>query len=254
MKHILLTNDDGIDSNGLYALYKELKKIGDVTVVAPHLEKSAVGHAITINEPIRVIEYSRPDKFNGFAISGTPADCVKIAVKSIMSKKPDIIVSGINHGSNTATNVLYSGTVSAATEGIILGIPSIASSLLSFDHKADASYAAEFTARLAKTVMEKGLPQDTLLNVNVPACKKTEMKGVAITRQGRGRYDEIFEQRHDLNGRAYYWLTGKKMILDTADDIDDVVVIKNYISVTPIQVDMTNYQMLDTLKTWGLVP
>ena len=252
MKHILLTNDDGIDANGLFALYKELKKIGEVTVVAPHIERSAVGHSITIHDPIRVTEFNRPEKFNGFAISGTPADCVKIAIKNLMRKKPDIVVSGINHGSNTATNVLYSGTVSAATEGVIMGVPSIASSITSFDFKADVSFAAEFTAKIAKLVMEKGLPPDTLLNLNIPNLKASQIKGVAVTRQGKGRYEEQFEQRTDLSGRAYYWLTGKKMNLDTDEDIDDVVVARNKISITPIHVDMTNHHFLEELRKWDL--
>jgi len=252
MKHILLTNDDGIDANGLFAMYKELKKLGDVTVVAPHIERSAVGHSITIHDPIRVSDFHRPDKFHGFAISGTPADCVKIAIKSLMRKKPDLIVSGINHGSNTATNVLYSGTVSAATEGVIMGVPSIASSITSFDLKADVSFAAEFTAKIAKMVLEKGLPPDTLLNLNIPYLKESQIRGVAVTRQGKGRYEEQFEQRTDLSGRAYYWLTGKKMNLDTDDDIDDVVVAKHKISITPIHVDMTNHHFLEELKTWNL--
>lgn len=252
MKHILLTNDDGIDSNGLHALYKELKKIGDVTVVAPHVERSAVGHAITISEPIRVLEYNRVDKFHGFAVLGTPADCVKIAIKKLMHRKPDIVVSGINHGSNTATNVLYSGTVSAATEGIIMGVPSVAVSLTSFDLKADMTFAAEVACSVVKTVMAKGLPADTLLNVNIPSCKRADIKGIEITRQGKGRYEEYFEQRLDLSGRAYYWLTGKKMSLDTEDDVDDVAVSMNKVSVTPIHIDMTNYAMLEELKKWNL--
>lgn len=252
MKHILLTNDDGIDSNGLFALYKALVKIGEVTVVAPHVERSAVGHAITMNEPIRVIEFNRPDKFHGYAISGTPADCVKIAIKKLMRKKPDIIVSGVNHGSNTATNVLYSGTVSAATEGIIMGIPSVASSLTSHDLKANMEFAGEFTAKVAARVLEKGLPQDTLLNINIPALEKSHIKGVEITRQGKGRYEEFFEQRFDLSGRAYYWLTGKKMNLDVDDDIDDVAVARGKIAITPIHIDMTNYKFLEDLKSWDL--
>lgn len=252
MKHILLTNDDGIDSNGLFALYKTLVKLGEVTVVAPHVERSAVGHAITMNEPIRVIEFSRPDKFTGYAISGTPADCVKIAVKKLLRKKPDLVVSGINHGSNTATNVLYSGTVSAATEGVIMGIPSIASSLTSHDLKANMNYAAQFTAQIAAKVLEKSLPPDTLLNINIPALEKSNIKGVVIARQGKGRYEEYFEQRFDLSGRAYYWLTGKKMNLDVDDDIDDVAVAHGKISVTPIQIDMTNYRFLEELKSWNI--
>lgn len=251
MKHILLTNDDGIESNGIFALYKELKKIGDVTVVAPQVERSAVGHAITINDPIRVFDYNRPDRFRGYAISGTPADCVKIGIKKIMNKKPDVVVSGINHGSNTATNILYSGTVSAATEGVIMGVPSIAASMISFDLKADMAFSAEFTARVAKMVMEKGLPPNTLLNINIPPGSKSDIKGVAVTRQGNGRYEEYFEQRVDMSGRAYYWLAGKKMMLDTENDIDDVVVAQNKISITPIQIDLTHHGIIEELKQWS---
>lgn len=251
-KHILLTNDDGIDSPGLFALHEELRKIGEVTVVAPHIERSAVGHAITIHNPIRVLDYNRPDKFHGYAIDGTPADCVKIAAAHIMRKKPDIVVSGVNHGPNTATNVLYSGTVSAATEGVILGIPAIASSLMSFDYRADMSYAAQFTARLAKMVLEQSLPADTLLNVNIPALPKSSITGVAITRLGKGRYEEYFEKRVDLSHRDYYWLTGKKMNLDTEEDVDDVAVARNKVSITPIHIDLTSYAMVERLKSWDL--
>ena len=252
MKHILITNDDGIESNGIFALYKALKGLGDITVVAPQFERSAVGHAITINDPIRVEEFSRPDKFKGYAISGTPADCVKIAVKHIMPVKPDVIVSGINHGSNTATNILYSGTVSAATEGVILGIPSLAVSLTSFDHKADMSYAGEVALKVAKTVIDKGLPPDTFLNINVPSVPKDKIAGLVVTRQGRGRYEEFFEQRVDLNGRIYYWLSGKKMILDKENDIDDVVVLQNKVSVSPIQIDLTHHDFVEELRGWDL--
>jgi 5'-nucleotidase len=252
MKHILLTNDDGIDSNGIFVLYQKLKSLGEVTVVAPITERSAVGHAITMNEPIRVTEFNRPDKFNGFAISGTPADCVKIAIKKIMSRKPDIVVSGVNHGSNTATNVLYSGTVSAATEGVIMGIPSIASSLTSHDLKANMTFAAEFTAKIVTMVLQKKLPADTLLNINIPAIDRSNIQGVVIAKQGKGRYEEYFEQRYDLSGRAYYWLTGKKMNLDTEDDIDDVAVAKGKISITPIHIDMTNYDTLKELESWNI--
>ncbi len=252
MKHILLTNDDGIDSNGIFALYQKLKPLGEVTVVAPITERSAVGHAITMNEPIRVTEYNRPDKFHGYAISGTPADCVKIAIKKIMHRKPDIVVSGVNHGSNTATNVLYSGTVSAATEGVIMGVPAIAASLTSHDLKANMTFAAEFAAKIAGMVLQKGLPADTLININIPAIDPKNIQGVVIARQGKGRFEEYFEQRYDLSGRAYYWLTGKKMNLDTDDDIDDVAVSKGKIAITPIHIDMTNYDMIKTLEGWNI--
>ena len=166
--HVLISNDDGIAAPGIHALVKEIRKIAKVTVVAPDRQQSAVGHAITMNYPLRAIPYERDGEFFGYAVDGTPADAVKLGVRYLLKERPDLVVSGINHGSNTAINILYSGTVSAATEGTVLGIPSIAVSLTTYD-EADFTYAAKFSARLAAVVLERGLPAGTLLNVNVPA-------------------------------------------------------------------------------------
>lgn len=249
---ILLTNDDGIDARGIQALYKELTRFADVTVVAPNAERSAVGHAITISDPLRVYEYEHDAEYHGFAVTGTPADCVKIGVKCLMSRPPDAIVSGINHGSNTATNVIYSGTVSAATEGTIMGFPSVASSITTFDLKVDLCFAAEFTAKIVRLVLENGLPKGTLLNLNIPAVSREKIRGVQITRQGKGKFEEYFDKRVDPVGRVYYWLAGKKMILDEHEDIDDVTILNNKISVCPIHYDLTNHEMLETLKQWNI--
>lgn len=250
---ILLTNDDGINAPGLAALYKELKKIGDVTVVAPDSEKSAVGHAITLSDPLRVWNFEKNGEFFGYAIKGTPADCVKIAYWALLEEKPELVVSGINLGSNSGMNVIYSGTVSAATEGTILNIPSFAISLTTFTNP-DFTYAAKFARKLAKIVYEKGLPQGTFLNVNVPPVKEEEIQGVVITRQGKAAYMERFDKRIDPANRVYYWLTGKKVKIEQDINVDDFAIIKNYVSITPIHYDLTNYRYLDELKSWKITP
>ena len=248
---ILVTNDDGIYAPGIYALYQAMKAIGDARVVAPDSERSAVGHAITISDPLRVWEYERNGEFFGYAVNGTPGDCVKLGVKAILQQEPDLVVSGINQGANTAINVIYSGTVSAATEGTIMGIPSIAFSVTTFK-KTDFSVAAEFAQKLALLVLEKGLPEGTLLNVNIPPLPREEIKGVKITRQGKGRYEEYFEKRVDPMNRNYYWLAGKKLLLDSDPDVDDVAVMEQYIAITPIHFDFTNYKAMDELRKWKI--
>ncbi len=253
MPSILVVNDDGIYAPGIKALAEALRPVGEVTVVAPLAERSAIGHAITVYDPLRVVEIERDSVFFGHAVSGTPADCVKIAVKCLMEEPPDIIVSGINQGSNTATNVIYSGTVSAAAEGVILGIPAIAVSLVSFEKK-EFGYAARVARHLTRLVLEKGLPPRTLLNVNVPPLTEEEIEDVLPARQGEGRYEEQFDKRFDPQNRPYYWMAGKRMILDSADDVDDVIVMHNKVSVTPIQYDLTHHEFLKELATWKLKP
>ncbi len=250
---ILISNDDGIYSPGIYALYKELKKIGDVFVVAPDSEKSAVGHAITLSNPLRVFPFKRNGKFFGHAVTGTPADCVKIAHWAILNgQKIDLLVSGINHGSNTGINVIYSGTASAATEGTILGIPSFAISVATYD-PVDFGVAARFARKFARILLKNGLPPETFLNVNVPPVSESEIKGVEITRQGKAVFAEEFDRRVDPTGHTYYWLTGKKVHLEReGDDTDDQAILQNKISITPIHYDMTNYAFLEELQTWKI--
>jgi 5'-nucleotidase len=251
--NILVSNDDGIDAPGIHALVRELKKLGNVTVVAPDKQRSAVGHAITMNYPLRATKYFVNGDFFGYAIEGTPADCVKLAIRSLLKEKPDILVSGINHGSNTAINIIYSGTVSAATEGTVLGIPSIAVSLTTFG-KPDFSYSAKFSRKLTEFVAKKGLPDGTLLNVNIPAVKEKEIKGIRVTRQGKTRWDDTFDVRRDPNNKEYYWLTGKIEILDSSEDTDVIAVKNNFISITPIQYDLTDYEMLKKIELWKFNP
>lgn len=248
---ILVSNDDGIDAPGLHALVKELKRIGSVTVVAPDKQRSAVGHAITMNYPLRVNKFMHNNAFFGYAVEGYPADCVKIAVRSLLPCKPDILVSGINHGSNTAINIIYSGTVSAATEGTVLGIPSIAVSLTTYGN-ADFLYAAKFARNLTSLVLKRGLPEATLLNVNVPAVKPKDIRGVVMTRQGKTRWDDTFDVRLDPNNKEYYWLVGKLEVLDHATDTDEIAIMNNYISITPIHYDLTDYVTLKSLREWNL--
>ena len=246
---ILVSNDDGIDAPGIFALATELRKIGDVTVVAPDKQQSAVGHAITINYPLRVTKFHKNGSFFGLAVEGTPADCVKLAVRTLLPRKPDIVVSGINHGSNTAINIIYSGTVSAATEGTVLGIPSIAVSLNTYD-KPDFSYAAKFSKKLVSFALRKNLPPSTLLNVNVPAVKEKDVRGVKITRQGKTVWDDTFEVRRDPNNKEYYWLKGNLEVTDLAKDTDQIAVTDRYVSITPIQYDLTDYSQLKKMTKW----
>ncbi|MDZ7337853.1 MAG: 5'/3'-nucleotidase SurE [candidate division KSB1 bacterium] len=250
---ILLTNDDGIASPGLYALYEELRRVGEVIVVAPDGERSAVGHAITISEPLRVWPYEKNGKVFGYAVAGTPADCVKIAFWALLKdqQKPSLVVSGINLGSNTGINAIYSGTVSAATEGAILGVPSFAISLTTYENP-DYGPAARFARSLARLVLKKGLPKGVYLNVNVPAVPAEQIRGVVITSQGQAVYREQYQMRRDPRGRAYYWLTGTKIDLERDESVDDGAIQQNKVSVTPIHYDLTNYAFIEELKRWNI--
>lgn len=248
---ILLSNDDGINAPGLRALHKGLKAIGEVTVAAPEMEMSAVGHAITIAMPLRVREVRDHGQPFGYAIDGTPADCVKIALLAVMKEPSDIVISGINHGANLATNIIYSGTVSAATEGTILGVPSIAFSLSTHEKEPDFGPAVKHAVAITKKVMENGLQKGTLLNVNIPAIPEKEIKGIKICRQSHCVYRGAFEKREDLRGMDYYWQGG---VMDTKDpdpNVDIVFNEKGYITITPIHFDLTNHDYLDELRSWG---
>lgn len=248
---ILLTNDDGINAPGLYALYRQIKTIGEAAIVAPAFERSAVGHAITTVDPLRVSEVRKDGELYGLAVSGMPADCVKIAIKSLLPHRPGLVISGINQGPNTGMNVIYSGTVSAATEATMLGIPAFAISLDSFTSQ-EFEYAAEFAGRLARSVIEKGLPAGTLLNVNVPAVPRDKISGVRVTRQGMAKFTEEFHKRIDPRGRAYWWLGGELMDPDEEEGTDSAALKDGAVSVTPIHYDMTDYKNLDMIREWEL--
>jgi 5'-nucleotidase len=250
---ILITNDDGIAAPGIAALAAEMKKYGEVTIVAPLSEMSAVGHAITLSDPLRVTPFEKNGEFFGFAVRGTPADCVKLAHWVLLKDqpKPDLLISGINLGSNTGINIIYSGTVSAATEGAILGIPSFAISLATFV-KPDFSVAAQFAGRLSKVLMEHPLPNGVFLNVNVPAVPAELIQGVQITRQSQANYMEEYSARKDPHNRFYYWLTGEKVEIETDEQVDDRAILQNKISITPVHYDLTYYPLLSELSTWDL--
>jgi len=248
---ILISNDDGIHAPGIAALVEEIRKIGDVVIVAPDKQQSAVGHAITMNSPLRVQKVEKNGAFFGYAVSGTPADAVKLAVRSLLPHSPDLLISGINHGSNTAISVIYSGTVSAATEGTILGIPSFAVSLTTYE-EADFSFAAVFSRKLALKILEKGLPKGTLLNVNVPPVPASEIRGAVVTKQGKSVWNDEFESRRDPNDREYFWLKGDLLELDHDDDIDQRAILNNKVSITPLHYDLTDYATFDSLKQWDV--
>ncbi|MCR4416863.1 MAG: 5'/3'-nucleotidase SurE [Ignavibacteria bacterium] len=246
---ILVSNDDGIYSEGIIALREAMLELGEVFVYAPHKQQSAVGHAITTHLPLRVNPYYMNGEFFGYAVTGTPADCVKLAVTTHMKVKPDLIVSGINHGSNAAINVIYSGTVSAATEGTILGIPSIAFSLTTYVDF-DFTYSKKVAKIIAQAVLKYGLPPGVLLNVNIPPVPEDKIKGIKITKQGKSRWNDYFEKRVDPQQREYYWLTGTMDNIEDDEESDIRAIQENYVSVTPIQFDLTDYDFLEKLKQW----
>ncbi|MES0396605.1 MAG: 5'/3'-nucleotidase SurE [Syntrophobacteria bacterium] len=247
---ILLTNDDGIYAKGIEVLHEHLSKDHDVVVVAPETEQSAVGHAITLTDPLRVKSINRNGAFFGYAVKGTPADCVKLAINELMNPPPDLVVSGINLGANVGINVIYSGTVSAATEGTILGVPAIAVSINTFSDP-DFRPAARFARLLVRQVKEHGLPPHTSLNVNVPAISESKIRGVRVTRQGVTRFVEKFDRRIDPRENVYYWQCGSTPPLEEDGDTDASALANDCISITPIQHDLTNYDFLESLRSWS---
>lgn len=242
---ILVCNDDGIFSNGIKALAEVANEFGDVEIIAPDRQQSAVGHAITISTPLRARSFEIDNRFKGKAVSGTPADSIKLAHNQLLERKPDLVVSGINHGSNAGINLIYSGTVSAATEGTILGYPSIAVSCTDFDEDADLSGVQEAARKIIGYVLDHGLPKGVTLNLNAPSGP---LKGIKWVRQANSRYVEEFEGRVDPHNRDYYWMTGKFQLLEEDEDNDITALDQGYASLTPIQYDLTAYSLLNELK------
>ena len=243
---ILLTNDDGIHAEGLRYLLTAAEKIGQVSIVAPETEQSAVGHSITLYDPIKAHEITRSGIFYGYGISGTPADSVKLALYSLLPRRPDLVISGINNGANLGINVLYSGTVSAATEAAILGVPSMAVSL---DAKKEPPFewALPHVQTLARWVINNGLPHGVALNINIPALPPDRIKGFKVTKQGLSRFNESFERREDPRGNHYYWLSGQATADETDERIDIVAVKAGYISITPLYYDLTAHSHTEDL-------
>lgn len=244
---ILLTNDDGIYAEGIYAFYLELCKVGKVTVVAPDTERSSVGHGITLAHPIWQKRVNRRNKFFGYGISGTPADCVKFAIAVVLKRKPDLVISGINFGPNDGCSVFYSGTVAGAREGALLGIPSMAISLDAFI-KADFSYAAKCGAKLAKVILKQKIPKGTFLNVNVPNVKSSQIKGIKATHQGLIPIHGAFRRRRDPHWRDYYWMTGRAPYKGADQKSDSKALNHHYVTVTPIHSDLTDYAFFPQLE------
>ncbi|HHL38884.1 MAG TPA: 5'/3'-nucleotidase SurE [Deltaproteobacteria bacterium] len=242
---MLISNDDGIRSEGIRALARVMKRLGRVYVVAPDRERSAASHSLTLHRPLRV-ERVGPSMY---AVDGTPTDCITLAVHGLLKdKRPDLVVSGINKGPNLGEDVSYSGTVSAAMEGTLLGVPSIAVSLAARE-RFDFSAAADFSASVAEKVLEGGLPPDTLININVPAGDK--VKGSRITRLGKRVYGDVIIEKTDPRGRKYYWIGGDMLHWEGGDDTDFAAVTGGYVSITPLHLDLTNYAAIDELRRRG---
>jgi len=256
---ILLSNDDGIGSPGLQALGRALKKVAQVTIVAPEREQSTMGHALTLHKPIRVFRVKTEPGLEQWATSGTPADCVYMGLRWVLKERPDIIISGINMGVNVGNDIYYSGTVAAAREGAVLQIPAIAASL-DYHHEPGAKttpyfdQAAEFLRELVPQVIERGIPPSCLLNVNFPNLSFSKVKGVKVSRQGFRMYTDRVEEKRDSRGKSYFWLGGTYAGFKPIEGSDCEVLDKGYISITPCKIDVTQYEFMETLSQWELEP
>jgi 5'-nucleotidase len=248
---ILVTNDDGISAPGIRALIEVMAEIGTVVVVAPDSPQSATGHSITINDTLYINKVSKEnDVIQEYSTSGTPVDCVKLAVNEILKRKPDLCVSGINHGSNSSINVIYSGTMSAAVEAGIEGIPAIGFSLLDYSWNADFEPIKSYIRTITLEVLENGLPESVILNVNFPKLEKKEILGIKICRQAKALWIEKFDKRQTPQGRDYYWLTGEFVNQDKGEDTDEWALANGYVSVVPVQFDLTAHHAIQQLNTW----
>ncbi len=251
---ILVTNDDGITAPGIRALIEVMNAIGDVYVVAPDAPQSAMGHAITINDTLYCnrMKVAKEEPQVEYSCSGTPVDCVKIAVNEILKRKPDLCVSGVNHGSNSSINVIYSGTMSAAVEAGTLGIPAIGFSLLDYSLEADFEPTKKYIKLLVNQCLNKGLPSGVVLNVNIPKLPEDEIKGVRVCRQANAHWEEKFDKRTNPLGRDYYWLTGEFINDDKGKDTDEWALHNGYVSVVPVQFDLTAHHAIKDINTWDI--
>lgn len=249
---ILVTNDDGINAPGIRELIDIMNEIGEVYVVAPDKPQSGMGHAVTIHSTIRAEKmYIENDTRREWACSGTPVDCVKLAIDQLLPRKPDICVSGINHGSNSSINVIYSGTMSAAIEGGIEGIPSVGFSLCEFSYTANFKAARKHIKSICENILKYGLPEGVVLNVNIPEAEEKDIQGIKICRQANAHWDEEFDRRIDPKGKTYYWMTGKWCNSDMGDDTDEWALENNFISIVPVQFDLTAYHFMEKIKQWN---
>lgn len=246
---ILVSNDDGIEARGIRTLVALMSELGEVVVVAPDSPQSGMGHAITIGNTLRLTETDIYPELISYKCSGTPADCVKLAKHHVLKdRRPDLVVSGINHGSNTSISVLYSGTMSAAIEGAIEGMPAIGFSLCDYSTDADFSHVHDYVQKIASQVLKNGLPKGVALNVNFPPKRNEKIKGIKICRQARAKWQEEFDQRYDPNGRRYFWLAGNFINFDKGEDNDEWAIANNYAAVVPCQFDMTAHHAISQLN------
>lgn len=245
---ILVTNDDGITAPGIRHLVEFMLEIGEVVVVAPNSPQSGKGHAITINSTLTFEEIGLEGPQKDYSLSGTPVDCVKFALDKILPRRPDLVVSGINHGSNSSINVIYSGTMSAAVEAGMEGLQAIGFSLLDFSWDADFTQAKDFIQTIVKKVLANPLPPGVVLNVNIPKLPKEEIKGVKVCRQAHAKWEENFDERTNPHGKKYYWLTGYFNNMDTGQDADETALSEGYISIVPVKFDLTAHEHLQHLR------
>ncbi|MBC8465817.1 5'/3'-nucleotidase SurE [bacterium] len=250
---ILITNDDGIQAEGIKALYQSFQGLGEVWVVAPSAERSGVSHAFTIRDPLRVDFADWVKDKRGYGVDGMPVDAVKLAIRSILPGPPDLVISGINSGENTGVDLLYSGTVGAAREGAVFGIPSLAISLTSKKYP-DYSVAARFARTLAEKIFEKGVPKGIMLNVNVPAIGSEQIKGVRVTRQAESMYVETVKRKDDQKGGDCYWVEYKKILTGEYVGTDIEAIDENYISITPVHFQLTEKKLIHTIENWNVQP
>jgi 5'-nucleotidase len=249
---ILVTNDDGVNAPGIRSLINVAKKFGEVVVVAPDKAQSGMGHAITLNNTLRVNQIKAAKDYSEYSCSGTPVDCVKLAVKKILQRKPDLLVSGINHGYNSSINVIYSGTMSAAIEGALENIPSIGFSLGNYSIEADFSASEKVASSVIEKALSRKFPEKICLNVNIPPIEFSEINGIKICTQADANWDENFDERVDPHGNKYYWLTGVMKNFDEREDTDLWALSNNYVSIVPVQYDLTAHRNISKLEKWNI--
>lgn len=245
---ILVTNDDGITAPGIRNLVEFMNEIGEVVVVAPNSPQSGKGHAITINSTLTFEEINLEGPQKDYSLSGTPVDCVKFALDKILTRKPDLVVSGINHGANSSINVIYSGTMSAAVEAGVEGLQAIGFSLLDFSWDANFKEAKTHIQDIVRKVLDNPIPKGIVLNVNIPKLKSSDIKGIRVCKQANAKWEESFDERINPHGKKYYWLTGYFNNMDTSENADEVALSEGYISIVPVKFDLTAYDYLDQLK------
>lgn len=247
---IFVTNDDGITAGGIRTLIDVMRRIGDVVVVAPDKPQSGTAHAITINVPLRLTTIAEEPGYREYSCNGTPADCVKLGFKIVMKGRPDLLVSGINHGSNASINIIYSGTMAAVFEGAMAGVPSIGFSLLNYSADADFSHCRDYVRMISEKTLAAPFPAGVCLNVNIPAVALQEIRGIRICRQAGGTWEEDFDERTDPVGKDYYWLKGIFVKMGDGEDTDEWALEHNWVSIVPVQTDFTAYDTIDAFKNW----